>query len=196
VFLTELTAYGHVLEDCSQADLHRWFATASRTEKNHARPFLTWTIRRHLMRGLRLPPTVPTATKPISQTRRLTLIRRVHDDENIPLQDRVVALLILLYAQPLTKIARLNVADIVLDGGDVLLRLGYGDPVPIVPPSPTCCLTTSPPDRIGPLPPTQPARCCSPVAVPANPSTPDPCGYVCTASASRTSTAEPALSAS
>jgi hypothetical protein len=44
------------------------------------------------------------------------LIRRVHDDESIPLQDRVVALLILLYAQPLIKIARLTVADIVLPG--------------------------------------------------------------------------------
>jgi hypothetical protein len=50
----------------------------------------------------------------------------------IPLQDRVVALLILLYAQPLIKIARLTTGDVELDG-EVRLRLG-GEPVPIIPP--------------------------------------------------------------
>lgn len=74
-----------------------------------------------------------TAT-PITQTERLQLIRRVHDDERIPLQDRVVALLILLYAQPLIKIARLTVADVELDTGEVRLRLGVGEAVPIISP--------------------------------------------------------------
>lgn len=36
----------------------------------------------------------------------------MHDDIGIPLRDRVVALLILLYAQPLIKIARLTLADV------------------------------------------------------------------------------------
>jgi hypothetical protein len=52
----------------------------------------------------------------------------------IPLQDRVVVLLILLYAQPLIKIARLTVADVELDAGEVRLRLGMGEAVPIIPP--------------------------------------------------------------
>jgi hypothetical protein len=39
---------------------------------------------------------VRTAAAAISQAQRLALIRRVHDDLTIPLQDRAVALLILL----------------------------------------------------------------------------------------------------
>jgi hypothetical protein len=38
--------------------------------------------------------------------------------------DRLVALLILLYAQPLSRIVRLTVADIELNNMQVLLRLG------------------------------------------------------------------------
>lgn len=45
----------------------------------------------------------------------------------------MVALLILLYAQPLIKITRLTVADVELDDGEVRLRLG-GALVPIIPP--------------------------------------------------------------
>jgi hypothetical protein len=148
------------------------------------------------VRGLRLPPAVATAVKPISQTLRLTLIRRVHDDESIPLQDRVVALLILLYAQPLIKIAGLTVADVVLDGGQVLVRLGAGDPVPIVPPFSDVLLDHIA-TRSNRTTATNPAaRCCSPAAAPANPSTPARCDCACTGLVSRTSTAGLARSAS
>jgi hypothetical protein len=64
------------------------------------------------------------AAAPISQAQRLALIRRVHDDQSIPLQDRVVTLLIQFYAQPLIKIARLTITDVELDDGKVRLRLG------------------------------------------------------------------------
>ena len=132
-FLTDLATHGRGLADCAQADIDRWYATVSRVEQDLLRPFLSWAIRQHLTRRLRLPPVLRTAAAPISQAERLALIRRVHDDHTIPLQDRVVALLILLYAQPLIKIARLTVADVELDDGEVRLRLG-GAPVPIIPP--------------------------------------------------------------
>jgi hypothetical protein len=83
---------------------------------------------------VRLPPVLRTAATPISQPERLALIRQLHDDTKIPLQDRVVGLLILLYAQPLIKIARLAVADVEIDDGEVWLRLGAGEPVPLIPP--------------------------------------------------------------
>lgn len=134
-FLTDLAARGAGLADCTQADLDCWYATASRTEQDQLRPFLTWAIRRRVTGRLRLPPVQRApATPMISQTQRLALIRQLHDDHNIPLHDRVVGLLIVLYAQPLIKIARLTVADIEIDNGDVWLRLGAGEPVPIIPP--------------------------------------------------------------
>lgn len=133
-FLRDLATRGVEIADCTQGDIDRWFATAGRSAKNHLRPFLTWALRRHSLSGVRLPPAAISTPTPISQDRRLALIRRVHVDESIPLQDRVVALLILLYAQPLIKIARLTDADVVLDDGDVRVRLGSGPPAPLVPP--------------------------------------------------------------
>jgi hypothetical protein len=47
-FLTDLAAQGVGLADCTQADLDRWHASASRTEQDQLRPFLTWAIRRHI----------------------------------------------------------------------------------------------------------------------------------------------------
>lgn len=133
-FLREVVIDGVEFADIRQGDIDRWFATADRSAKNQLRPFLAWALRGRRVRSLSLPPTTTTAAKPISQEQRLALIRRIHVDNSIPLQDRVVAMLILLYAQPLIKIARLSVADIVVDEGEVLLRLGSGNPVPVPPP--------------------------------------------------------------
>ncbi|TCO59302.1 hypothetical protein [Actinocrispum wychmicini] len=82
------------------------------------------------MPRLRLPPTARTGGAPIDQ-QRLALIRRVLIDSAVPDVDRVVGLLILLYAQPLNRIARLTVDDVLVDGDDMLLRLG--DPLTPVP---------------------------------------------------------------
>ena len=69
----------------------------------------------------------------MDQQRRLALIKRVHEDRSIELVDRLVALLILLYAQPLSRILRLTVADVQIGNRQVLLRLG-DPPVPVPPP--------------------------------------------------------------
>lgn len=49
------------------------------------------------------------------------------------LTERIAALLVLLYAQPLTKVARLTIDDVILDEGQMLLRLGE-PPAPVPPP--------------------------------------------------------------
>lgn len=75
-------------------------------------------------------PTISTRNPaPLDQHRRLTLIRQAVTDEQIPAIDRVAALLLLLYAQPVTRIVRLTLDDIAVHDGQVLLRLG-------VPPTP------------------------------------------------------------
>src|SRR5436305_1131999 len=60
----------------------------------------------------------------MTQHKRLTLLRKILTDEQSPLRIRVTACLVLLYAQPVSKIVRLTVEDIIRDGADVLLRLG------------------------------------------------------------------------
>jgi hypothetical protein len=67
----------------------------------------------------------------LSQHRRITLIRRFLTNEQIPLIDRVTAVLILLYAQPTSRIVQLTTSDITrTEDGEVLLHLG-DPPTPV-----------------------------------------------------------------
>lgn len=124
VFLTDLADNGRELGQCTQADVDRWFAEATTTHRNLLRPFLTWAIRGRHMPSLRLPTTVSKAPALIGQRQRIALIRRIHAGQDMDLTERVIALLILLYAQSLPRILRLTIDDIIRDGDEVLIRLG------------------------------------------------------------------------
>jgi hypothetical protein len=65
-FLLDLATSRHSLDTCTQADIDRWYATATPTEQNLVRPFLTWALRRQHSRSFRLPPVVRTTIAPIS----------------------------------------------------------------------------------------------------------------------------------
>ncbi|KUO09944.1 hypothetical protein AQJ58_22200 [Streptomyces sp. DSM 15324] len=67
----------------------------------------------------------------MAQHQRLALLRQLVDRDDVPLQDRVAAVLVLLYAQPLTRIAQLSTGDVQHEDGEVLVRLG--DPPSPVP---------------------------------------------------------------
>ncbi|MFH8388035.1 hypothetical protein ACH4E7_45425 [Kitasatospora sp. NPDC018058] len=83
------------------------------------------------MPRLKIPTCRTENPAPISQHRRITLIRRVLTDEELLLADRVAAALVLLYAQPISRLVRLTTSDIVRNGSQVMLRLG--DPATPVP---------------------------------------------------------------
>lgn len=58
----------------------------------------------------------------INQQRRLELLRRLVTDPQPPLVARMAACLLLLYAQPVTRIAVLHLDDVIChDDGQVLL---------------------------------------------------------------------------
>ncbi len=132
-FLTDLHALGRDLKDCDQADIDAWFAQVSMSHNQAVRAFLRWAITGHHTPNLRLPPYPDTAPKPISQRQHTDLLRRAHSGEGMTRGDQIVAMLILLYGQPLERIVRLSVDDVLQDGQDVFLRLGR-PPVPIPPP--------------------------------------------------------------
>lgn len=67
---------------------------------------------------------------PISQHHRLALIRRLLTDDTIALRTRIAAVLMLLYAQPFTRIVRLTTSDILIEDDQVLLRFG-SPPTPV-----------------------------------------------------------------
>ena len=111
-----------------QLDIDTWH-----TDRPHAaaRVFLRWAITSRHTPSLDLPTQVRTPRAPISQHRRLAWIRRVLTDEGLELRTRVAASLLLLFAQPITRLVRLTIDDVIRDGNDVHLRLGQPpSPVP------------------------------------------------------------------
>jgi hypothetical protein len=77
-----------------------------------------------------LPPTNRPLPCPISHQQRLKLIQRLHNDDGLDPTERVIGLLILLYAQSLTRITRLKIDDITIADEQMLIRLG-DPPAPV-----------------------------------------------------------------
>jgi hypothetical protein len=121
------------LIDLSQGNLDRW--DVERRDRA-AQVFLRWAQSSgHAPRRLQQAPTPARRQRPpISQQRRLSWTRRALTDDSIDLRTRVAAGLLLLFAQPITRIVRLTVDDVLHhgqeDGQGVYLRLG-DPPAPV-----------------------------------------------------------------
>lgn len=102
-----------VLADLTQADLDRWL-TAGAGTRTLARSFVTFATRRGLVAaGLEIPIRRDGSTvTPLDDQQRWALARRLLHDDTLDPADRVVGSLIVLYAQPVTRIARLTVDDV------------------------------------------------------------------------------------
>ncbi|MGW4409694.1 hypothetical protein ACWEJ6_37090 [Nonomuraea sp. NPDC004702] len=66
----------------------------------------------------------------MSQRRRLELLRRALNDERLALPTRVSACLMLLFAQPITRIVRITLDDLISLDGELHVRLG-DPPTPV-----------------------------------------------------------------
>ncbi|MET8956276.1 hypothetical protein [Streptomyces sp. NPDC004533] len=128
-FLAWSAARGLVLAEYTQADLDAWFAEDA-TARRITTGFLRWCMNHHVMPRLKIPAIRTENPAPISQHRRITLIRRVLTSDDLPQSERIAAALILLYAQPIRRLVRLTVRDVLADGDQVLLRLGE-PPTPV-----------------------------------------------------------------
>ncbi|MCP2256171.1 Site-specific recombinase XerD [Prauserella aidingensis] len=129
-FLAYLADRGRRIDECTQNDLDTWTASAENRQVASLRPFLKWCRRQRELPPLQLPRSVPTRAAPLGQHERVAYVRHIFTDDTIPVADQVLALLILLYAQPLIRIAGLTVDDVIRDENQVLLRLG-GPPTPV-----------------------------------------------------------------
>jgi hypothetical protein len=128
-FLAWLDQRDRTLSTCGQGDIDAWYAGAY-TARRLTHAFLRWAIRNGLLARLMLPHQATAKPAPISQQQRLTTLRRLLNDEQIPLLTRVAAIMVLLYAQPLTRVLRLTVDDVFQHDGHVSLRLG-DPPTPV-----------------------------------------------------------------
>ncbi|MER6741785.1 hypothetical protein [Streptomyces halstedii] len=123
-FLVWLADRGRTIEHCRQADLDAWHTEKTATRRP-TQTFLRWCMKTGRMPSLALPPQVITQDQaPLHQHRRLAILRRVLNDGSLPPRSRTVAALVLLCAQPVSRIVRLTIDDITADGTTVAVRLG------------------------------------------------------------------------
>jgi integrase len=130
-FLQWLSARGLALAECCQTDIDAWFAGSSENHRSALRPFLQWCMASKMTRRFQLPPTVPGHSAPMPDRERVEHLGRVLAGHGLPLRTRAAAAIVLLYAQPASRIVRLTVDDVTCEDGEVFLRLG--DPPSPVP---------------------------------------------------------------
>jgi integrase len=123
-FLDWLTERDRDLDRCTQADVDAWMA-GERADRYIARQFARWAMAQKLMPRLDFPfghRGGPTA--PITERDRLELARRLLGDQAIPARDRLAAILVAVYAQPIGRVARFTLGDITISDGNTTIRFG------------------------------------------------------------------------
>ncbi len=99
--------------------------------RNTIRAFLQWCMTSRLTGRFRLPAAVIRQAAPLPEHERVSQLGRLLTGHDLPLRTRVAAAIVLLYAQPLSRVVRLTLDDVIHDGEQVHLRLGEPpSPVP------------------------------------------------------------------
>lgn len=139
-FLTWLKlTHGRTAASCVQADVDTWLADGP-TTRHAIRTFFVWAVKNrtctNITIGFRQAKTVPLLT----QAQRLAMLKACLTDNIDTLHYRVAATFLLLYAQPVVKIAAMKSTDVILTPDGLRLSLGDGDPAPV--PEPFASLLT------------------------------------------------------
>ncbi|MGW3151850.1 MULTISPECIES: hypothetical protein [Streptomyces] len=131
-FLQWLGQRKRTLASCGQIDIDAWYAESSEHGRTCLRAFLNWAMQtRNCPRSLSVPAMKVSRRAALSEDERLDALGRLLTDTEIPTRLRVAGVIMLLYAQPVSRIIRLSVDDVIHDGDTVLLRLGEpASPVP------------------------------------------------------------------
>ena len=117
------------LAACGQADIDQWLHTGP--SACQARDFLSWAATRGHCRPLTIPAPPRPAGPALSQDQRWALAARLLRDATLDPTDRTAGCLLLLYGQPLSRIAVMTTSQITRSGQEMLIRLGRHDvPVP------------------------------------------------------------------
>lgn len=125
------------LGDLRQEHLDYWLAEGP-SQRTRIRIFIAWAARRGIVPRLSAPaPTTRRHVDPLDPHERLRLIRRLIDDEALDLGDRVAGCLVLLFAQPISRLVLLTKDDVQDDNERLLISLGRE---PLVVPEPLAIL--------------------------------------------------------
>ncbi|WP_143015710.1 recombinase XerD [Microbacterium sp. 77mftsu3.1] len=122
------------LAHCEQTDVDTWL-TEGNTSRYTVRGFLEFTREARIAPPLFVPTRHARArTRRITSEERLARIRYYLTDESLTLSARSVALLLLLYGQPLSRVAAMRL-DAIRDSPEEGMSITFSDdPVPVPPP--------------------------------------------------------------
>jgi hypothetical protein len=125
------------LGTCGQAGLDEWLSGSGTSRRHDAGHFVRWAARQRLTSA-----TIPAVrwqgpVRALDDEARWDAARRLLHDEALNTRDRLAGLLVLLYAQPVARVARLTASQVTVSGGTVQIRLGTA---PITLPEPVAGL--------------------------------------------------------
>lgn len=121
-FANTLNSQERGLATCTQTDLDTWFAQPSMSAQI-ARSFLVWATENRHLPDIQIPPARRGPPSSIDAEQRWRHARRLVNDTTIAADDRVLGALVVLYAQPLTRITALTTNDVHHDGQTVTVTL-------------------------------------------------------------------------
>jgi hypothetical protein len=132
-----LGSRGLTLGTCGQADLDEWLSGSGSSPGRDAGHFVRWAARQRLT-SVSIPAVRWRGpVQALDDDARWDAARRLLHDGTISARDRLAGLLVLLYAQPVARVARLTTGHVTVSGGTVQIRLGT---VPITLPEPVAGL--------------------------------------------------------
>ncbi|MFE9328496.1 hypothetical protein ACIHDR_46935 [Nocardia sp. NPDC052278] len=99
-------------------------------QRASCKPFLDWAKSSGRLPQLVIPVSPARPGQPLTQHQRLQILRKLLNDNEIDLRSRVAFTLLLLYGQPLSRIVRLTVDDVITSGEGVSIRFGE-PPTPV-----------------------------------------------------------------
>ncbi len=123
-FLDWLTRRGCCLSECQQTDVDTWCANQLPHRVGIIHAFTTWAIEHKAMPVLDVP--AGRGIRPVAPIERddWVIARQLLHAQDIDAADRVAGALVVVYAQPLTRINRLTVSDLIIQPDRVAIRLG------------------------------------------------------------------------
>lgn len=130
--LAWLHQQGLTLAECTQGRLEEWLTSGPST-RTAARTFINWARSNRSAGDIEIPARTARSTPLITHEARLDLLRRCLVEEPDTLTYRVAAALLLLYAQPMSRVAAMRIEQINVTGERLTLVL-ENEPAEVPPP--------------------------------------------------------------
>ena len=117
------------LATCPQPDVEEWLASGP-TTRSKIRNLLAWAKKTRLNRSVHITHQQAPPSRSLTQEQRLAWLRELLTGDSETLAYRVAGTLLLLFAQPLTRIAALPTSAIAITDNHVHIWLGK-EPIPV-----------------------------------------------------------------